>query len=149
MDDLRPAGARDIPFFDVDSAKNWDDFRAAFSQFGAPGQNVVYADVDGNIGYQATGLVPIRAAGDGSLPVPGEDDAHEWTGYVPFDKMPSVYDPPSGIIATANGRITPDGYPYTLEHRVGRALPHAAHLQAAERQQAVHAGQTCSPSRLT
>ena len=105
---------RHAPFFAVDSAKNWQDFRAAFSQFGAPGQNVVYADVDGHIGYQATGMIPIRAAGDGSVPVPGEDDAHEWTGYVPFDKLPSVYDPASGIIATANGRITPDGYPYTL-----------------------------------
>src|SRR5271166_4979635 len=101
-------------FFDVNSAKNWQEFRAAFSHFGAPGQNVVYADVDGHIGYQATGLVPIRAAGDGSVPVPGDDDSHEWTGYVPFDQLPSVYDPPSGIIATANGRITPDGYPYLL-----------------------------------
>ncbi len=106
--------ASHISFFEVDSAQNWQQFRAAFSKFGAPGQNVVYADVDGHIGYQATGLIPIRASGDGSLPVPGEDDAHEWTGYVPFDQMPSVYDPPSGIIATANGRITPDGYPYTL-----------------------------------
>ncbi len=102
------------PFFAVDSAKNWQEFRAAFSQFGAPGQNVVYADVDGHIGYQATGMVPIRAAGDGSVPVPGDDDSHEWTGYVPYDKLPSVYDPPGGIIATANGRVTPDGFPYTL-----------------------------------
>jgi penicillin G amidase len=101
-------------FFDVDSARNWQEFRAAFSRFGAPGQNVVYADVDGHIGYQATGMIPIRAAGDGSVPVPGDDDSHEWTGYVPFDQLPSVYDPPSGIIATANGRITPDGYPYLL-----------------------------------
>jgi penicillin amidase len=101
-------------FYHVDSAKNWQEFRAAFSHFGAPGQNVVYADVDGHIGYQATGSIPIRASGDGSVPVPGEDDSHEWTGYVPFDQLPSVYDPPSGIIATANGRITPDGYPYQL-----------------------------------
>jgi len=57
--------------------------------------------------------VPIRP-GDGMLPVPGDDDAHEWTGYVPYDKMPSVYDPPSGIIATANARVTPKDYPYTL-----------------------------------
>jgi penicillin G amidase len=106
--------AAHIPFFAVNSAKNWQDFEVAFSQFGAPGQNVVYADVDGHIGYQATGLIPIRAAGDGSVPVPGEDDSHEWTGYVPYDKLPSVYDPPSGIIATANGRVTPDGYPYPL-----------------------------------
>ncbi len=101
-------------FFDVDSAKNWQEFRAAFSHFGAPGQNVVYADVDGHIGYQATGTIPIRAAGDGSVPVPGDDDSHEWTGYVPFEQLPSVYDPPSGIIATANGRATPDGYPYLI-----------------------------------
>ncbi len=103
-----------VPFFAVDSAQNWQEFEAAFSQFGAPGQNVAYADADGHIGYQATGLIPIRAAGDGSLPVPGDDDAHAWTGYVPYDKLPSVYDPPSGIIASANGRVTPNGYPYEL-----------------------------------
>ena len=103
-----------MPFFDVDSAQNWQDFRKAFSQFDAPGQNVVYADVDGNIGYQATGRIPIRAAGDGSLPVSGVDDAHEWTGYIPFDKLPSIYNPPSGVIATANGRIAPDKYPYSI-----------------------------------
>ncbi len=103
-----------LVFFDVDSARNWDEFRKAFSAFGAPGQNVVYADVDGHIGYQTTGRVPIRAAGDGSLPVNGRDDAHEWTGWIPFDEMPRVYDPPSGILATANGRITPDGYKYSI-----------------------------------
>ena len=102
------------PFFEVDSAQNWEQFRSAFSGFDAPGQNVVFADVDGNIGYQATGKIPIRASGDGSLPENGSDDAHEWTGYIPFDKLPSVYNPPSGIIATANGRITPDGYPYSI-----------------------------------
>jgi penicillin G amidase len=100
--------------FDVDSAQNWQDFRRAFSQFDAPGQNVVYADTDGNIGYQATGKVPIRAAGDGSLPVSGADNTHEWTSYIPFEKLPSIYNPPSGIIATANGRITPDNYPYSI-----------------------------------
>ena len=103
-----------IPLFDVDSAQNWEEFRRAFSQLDAPGQNVVYADIDGNIGYQATGKVPIRAAGDGSLPVSGADNAHEWTSYIPFEKLPSVYNPPSGIIATANGRITPDGYPNSI-----------------------------------
>ena len=103
-----------MPFFDVDSAQNWEEFRKAFSQLDAPGQNVVYADVEGNIGYQATGRVPIRASGDGSLPVSGADDAHEWTGYIPFDKLPSIYNPSSGAIATANGRITPDGYAYSI-----------------------------------
>jgi penicillin G amidase len=106
-------GARN-PFFELNSAQNWQDFRRAFSQFDAPGQNVVYADVDGNIGYQSTGKVPIRATGDGSLPEMGNDNAHEWMGYVPFDKLPSIYNPPSGMAATANGRITPDGYPYSI-----------------------------------
>ena len=102
------------PFFEVDSAQNWEQFRTAFSVFDAPGQNVVFADVDGNIGYQATGKIPIRASGDGSLPENGSDNSHEWTGYIPFDKLPSVYNPPSGIITTANGRIAPDGYPYSI-----------------------------------
>jgi penicillin amidase len=102
------------PFFAVDSAQNWSDFRRAFAELDAPAQNVVYADIDGNIGYQATGKIPIRASGDGSLPEGGSDDAHEWTGYIPFDSLPSVYNPPSGILATANGRITPDHYPYSI-----------------------------------
>jgi penicillin G amidase len=103
-----------MPFFDVDSAQNWQDFRRAFAQLDAPGQNVVYADVDGNIGYQATGKIPVRAAGDGSLPASGADNAHDWVSYIPFEKLPNIYNPPSGIIATANGRIAPDNYPYSI-----------------------------------
>jgi penicillin amidase len=103
-----------MPFFDVNSAQNWEDFQHAFSQLDAPGQNVVYADVDGNIGYHTTGKVPIRSAGDGSLPVSGADNAHEWTGFIPFEKLPNIYNPASGIIATANGRITPDDYPHSI-----------------------------------
>ena len=72
------------PFFDVDSAQNWNEFRSAFSKLDAPGQNVVFADVDGNIGYQATGKVPIRASSDGSLPEDGSDNAHEWTQLHPL-----------------------------------------------------------------
>jgi penicillin G amidase len=102
------------PFFAIDSAQKWGEFRRALSTLDSPGQNVVYADVDGNIGYQATGKIPIRAAGDGSLPVNGSDNAHEWVGYVPFEKLPNVVNPPSGIIATANSRIAPDGYKYSL-----------------------------------
>ncbi len=149
MDHLRSAGDARTPFFALDSAKNWQEFRKAFSQFGAPGQNVVYADVDGNIGYQATGLIPIRAAGDGSLPVPGEDDSARVDRLRSLRQLPSVYNPPSGIIATANGRITPDGYPYTLSIEWDVALSHPAHLQAAERRQENDARQTCSPSRPT
>ena len=102
------------PFYSVDRAQTWQDFRNAFSGFDAPGQNVVYADVDGNVGYQATGKVPIRASGDGSVPADGSNNGHEWTSYIPFEKLPSVVNPASGIIGTANGRITPDGYPYSV-----------------------------------
>ena len=102
------------PFFAVDSAQNWEQFLGAFSQLDAPGQNVVYADVDGNIGYHTTGKYPIRASGDGSLPENGSTNGHEWIGYIPFEKLPSIYNPPSGIIGTANARITPDKYPYSI-----------------------------------
>lgn len=102
------------PFFEIDSAQNWNEFTQAMSTWSSPSQNAVYADVDGHIGYHATGSIPIRASGAGSLPENGSDDAHEWTGYVPFDKLPNIFDPPWGVIATANGRITPDQYPYPL-----------------------------------
>jgi penicillin G amidase len=103
-----------IPLFDLNSAQNWEQFRHALSNFATPSQNVVYADVDGHIGYQSMGFVPIRASGDGTVPVSGADGKHDWTGYLPFEKLPSVYDPESGIIASANSKITPEGYPYTL-----------------------------------
>jgi penicillin G amidase len=102
------------PFFDIDSAQNWDEFLKALVTWDSPAQNAVYADVDGHIGYHATAHVPIRKSGDGSLPVSGDNDAHEWAGYIPFNKLPTVYDPPAGILATANGRITPDKYPYSV-----------------------------------
>jgi penicillin G amidase len=103
-----------IPLFDLDSAQNWEQFRKALSVFATPSQNVVYGDLDGNIGYQPMGFVPVRAAGDGTLPVSGADGQHDWTGYLDFDKLPAVYNPPGGIIATANSKITPEGYPYLL-----------------------------------
>jgi len=107
------------PFFAINAAQTWDQFRRAFSRFGGPAQNVVYADVDGHIGYQATGFIPIRPLGDGSLPVSGSDNVHEWKGYVPFEKLPRVFDPPSGVLATANGRIAPESYPYSLSNQWG------------------------------
>jgi len=108
-----PAGFS-YPFFDMNMAQNWDQFRDALSRMGSPGQNVVYADVDGHIGYQATGLVPIRAAGDGMEPMNGADPEHDWKGYIPFEQMPHIYDPLSGILATANQRVTPGDYPYVI-----------------------------------
>jgi penicillin amidase len=116
----------DVPFFDLNRARDWTEFRAAMKRFIEPSQNVVYADTEGNIGYQATGLIPIRASEkNGPLPnavlspFSGDNDANEWTGYIPFDELPSVYNPRSGLLATANGRIAGLSYPYTLAYSWG------------------------------
>ena len=95
-------------------ARDWDGFRAALRSFTAPQQNIVYADVDGNIGFIAPSRIPIRAAGDGWLPAPGWTDDHEWTGAIPFDALPSALNPPGGRIVTANNKIVPDDYPYFI-----------------------------------
>ncbi len=98
----------------IDRARNWSEFRDALRLFDAPAQNFVYADVDGNIGYQMPGNVPIRGKGDGSVPVPGWAGEYEWTGYVPFDELPSVYNPPTHFIATANNQVVPSTYKYLI-----------------------------------
>ena len=100
----------------LNRARNWKEFNAALESFTAPTQNIVYADVDGHIGYHATGIVPIRKSGDGSVPYDGATDAGEWTSYIPIAKLPTLYDPPSGIIVTANQRIVGTDYPYFLTH---------------------------------
>lgn len=91
----------------LDMASDWDSFRAALSDFAVPGQNVVYADREGHIGYQATGMVPIRRPGnDGRAPAAGWKPDTAWTGrYVPYDALPTVLDPESGVIATANQAV--------------------------------------------
>ncbi|HET7113133.1 MAG TPA: penicillin acylase family protein, partial [Pyrinomonadaceae bacterium] len=102
--------------YSLNRAKNWTEFNAALQSFTAPTQNIVYADVDGHIGYHAAGIVPIRKSGDGSLPYDGATDAGEWVDYIPIAKLPTVYDPPSGMIVTANQRIVGTDYPYHLTH---------------------------------
>lgn len=100
--------------WELDKAQNWQDFRAAASNFHVPAQNLIYADVDGNIGYQMPGYIPVRAAGDGRLPVPGWTDEYEWTGFLPFEDLPNSYNPPEGYIVTANNQVPPRGYPYLI-----------------------------------
>jgi penicillin amidase len=95
-------------------AQNWDDFREAAQHFHVPAQNLLYADVDGNIGYQMPGDIPIRAAGDGRLPVPGWTNEYEWTGFIPFEELPYTLNPSSGYIATANNQVNPVDYPYLI-----------------------------------
>jgi penicillin amidase len=103
-------------FYALNRARDWKEFRDALSRYTGPMQNMVYADTQGHIGYYAAGRVPVRKSGDGSLPSDGASDAGEWTGYIPFDKLPHVFDPPGGFIVTANQRIVGQNYPYHLTH---------------------------------
>ncbi len=98
----------------LDRAQNWDEFRQALTYWSAPSQNFVYADLEGNIGYQAPGHIPIRANGDGQMPVPGWTDAYEWVGYIPFEELPSRFNPPEGFIVTANHAVVDASYPYLI-----------------------------------
>jgi penicillin amidase len=95
--------------FALNRATDWTSFRAALRSWDVPPQNFVYADVDGHIGYQLAGNVPIRGKGDGRIPAPGWDSAYDWTGFVPFNELPAQYDPAEGFIATANNQLVPDG----------------------------------------
>lgn len=101
-------------FLALARARNFSDFETALKQFPGPAQNFVYADRAGHIAYQCAGWIPVRHGFDGSVPVPGAGGLYEWQGMIPFSQLPHVEDPSSGIVATANGRITPDKYPYTI-----------------------------------
>jgi penicillin amidase len=101
------AGESAGAFARIDRARNWDEFLDALRLFGAPSQNFVYADVAGNIGYAMSGVLPMRAQGDGSVPVPGWTAAYEWVGQVPASRLPARLNPPSGQIVTANNEIAP------------------------------------------
>jgi len=95
-------------------AGNWEEFREALSYVDLPGQNCVYADVEGNIGYQAAGRIPIRASGNGTAPVPGWSGEYEWVGYIPFDELPRTFNPPAGYIVTANNAAVGPDFPYLI-----------------------------------
>lgn len=98
-------------------AQNWGEFRELMKAIWGPGQNVVYADVEGNIGYILGAKIPVRKKGHGEVPVPGDTDDYEWTGYIPFEQLPQVFNPQSGLIVTANARVVgPDYKPFITEH---------------------------------
>ncbi len=101
---------------EMNTARNCLEFREALRHWAGPVQNVVYADTSGNIAYSLPGKVPIRAKGDGRVPVPGWTGEYEWTGYIPFEELPHVYNPPQGYIVTANNRVAGDDYPHWLGH---------------------------------
>ena len=92
--------------------RNWNDFSNALKKFGVPGQNIVYADVDGNIGWRPAVYIPIRKRGYSMAPRPGWDKSYEWNGYVPFEEMPFLFNPPEGYISTANNRTIGNEFPY-------------------------------------
>ncbi len=110
------------PFYAINSATDWQSMGAAAAKFGGPAQNMQYADDQGHIGYHAIGRVPVRGAMNAPtplspVPTDGRDAKQEWAGYIPFEAMPQSLDPASGFVATANARVTPNGYafPITLD----------------------------------
>ncbi|MCP5111876.1 MAG: penicillin acylase family protein, partial [bacterium] len=138
------AAAKDgfgFPFLDINRASNWSEFRAALERFSGPAQNFVFADVDGNIGYQAAGFLPVRRH-DGSVPADGASGQFEWNGYIPFDELPSLFNPESGLIVSANQNPFQDGYPY----RVGGNF--AAPYRANRIRQLLKARQGWTPEEM-
>ena len=107
-------GSFQFPFLDLNRAANWSEFTAALARFPGPGQNFVYADVDGNIGYHATGMLPIRRNHDGDVPVDGSSGNYEWDGFIPFAELPTFFNPPLGMIVTANQNPFPLDYKYRV-----------------------------------
>lgn len=95
-------------------ATDWESFRSALADVSELSLNLVYADVNGNIGYQFVGRLPVRQGGQGLMPSPGWDGCHEWRGWVPFEQLPSMFNPPSGFALSANNKPAPDGYPHYL-----------------------------------
>lgn len=125
--------------FALNRAQDFAGFRQAASLFDVPSQNLIYADVDGNIGYQAPGDIPVRASGDGTVPLPGWTSENGWVGRIPFEQLPSLYNPERGIIVTANNAVTADppfltadwdlGYRADgIERRLAQALDGGAKL---------------------
>jgi len=102
---LDPDMVRFDPFYQINRARNWKEFTAGLRDFTGPAQNFVFADAGGDIGYYAAGRIPVRRTGDGSIPYDGATDAGEWTRFIPFDELPHVLNPSSGIIVTANSRV--------------------------------------------
>ena len=98
-------------------AKNWEEFSKKVKTFSVPGQNIIYADTVGNIGWRAAARIPIRKDGESLVPRPGWDSDYDWKGFIPLDEMPYIYNPKKGYIATANNKIVDDTYPYYISNQ--------------------------------
>ena len=99
---------------ELTTMKNWEDFTNGVKKFGVPGQNIVYADVDGNIGWRPAVYIPIRKKGFSMVPRPGWDPTYDWKGRVPFEEMPFLLNPKKGFISTANNKTIGDTFPYYI-----------------------------------
>jgi penicillin amidase len=139
----------------LNRAGDWDEFVEAMRLIEAPQLNVAYADVDGNVGHWATGRVPVRARGQGLVPVPGWTGEYEWTGQVPFEEMPHAFNPEQGYVVTCNNQLVADDYPYYLgsawmngyrARRVCEAIGGKEQLTAADFQ-ALQMDVTCIPGQ--
>ncbi|MFQ5398327.1 MAG: penicillin acylase family protein [Anaerolineae bacterium] len=149
---LRPSPALKGWLF-LNAAQNWNEFVEAMRLIEAPQLNVSYADVEDNIGHWVTGKVPVRAKGDGRVPVPGWTGEYEWVGEVPFAEMPHAFNPEQGFVVSCNHRIVPDDYPHFLGevwmngYRARRltAFMEAKETLSSEDFQAMHMDVTCLP----
>jgi penicillin G amidase len=110
---LKPGRSMDA-LLAIEQAQNFAEFREAAALLSAPSQNLIYADTDGNIGYQLSGAAPLRRKGNGMKPSPGWDPNYDWNGDIPFAKLPYVYNPPSGFLVAANQQVIGNQYPYPL-----------------------------------
>ncbi len=106
---LEPGGSPYLASLRMDQAKTWEEFREACNYSHIPGENMIWADKKGNIGWQAVGIAPIRKNFSGLVPVPG-DGRYEWDGYLPIVEKPHDVNPETGFIATANQNVTPETY---------------------------------------
>ena len=107
-------GTVQYPIPQLNRAANWEEFQAALARYAGPAQNFVFADVEGNIGYHVAGWLPIRKGHRGDVPADGPSGKSEWEGFIPFEVLPHAFNPPSGIIVTANQNPFPDKYPYAV-----------------------------------
>src|SRR6266699_3038910 len=98
----------------LNRAANWEEFKDALRDWDVPPQNMIYGDKEGNIGYVMAGAIPIRAKGQHLLPSPGWTGEYEWTGFIPFEELPQIYNPQQHFIVTANNRVVDDSYPYYI-----------------------------------
>lgn len=140
----------------LNRASNWEEFREALRFWAVPSQNFVYADREGNIGYQTPGWIPIRAKGQGLVPVPGWTGEYEWEGYIPFEELPYLFNPPTHYIVTANNKVIGDQYPYFISrdwdigHRAQRIreLLEAKSTLSLDDIKAIHADTYSYPAKI-